>query len=406
MKKYFSYKQQKLHCESLNLEKLAKRYGTPFYVYSSQSLQIQFSRLAQEFANLDHLICFSVKANPNHAILKKFFRLGAGADVVSGGELTRALAAGCLPENIIFSGVGKTRDEITLAIKTGILQFNVESEQELELIAKIAGQLKCRACIAVRVNPDVDAKTHPYISTGLKENKFGVDAKLALALYQRAKIERWLDIAGIDCHIGSQITELAPYDAAFSQLRELILEIRKSGIHLKTVDLGGGLGIRYHDEKEINPKAYAQLVKKYFGDLGLRILLEPGRFLVGHAGALVTTVLFTKESSHGKYFTIVDAGFNDFKRPALYQAYHEIVPLRQTSKSRVVMDVVGPVCETTDIFARDRRIIPQKSGDILAILDVGAYGAAMACFYNSRPLPLEILVNGKTHRVVRQRITL
>lgn len=405
-KRHFTYKRGQLCCEKLPLARLARQHGTPFYVYSRESIVTQWAKLENAFSDVDHLVCYSVKANSNHEILKTLFSLGAGADVVSGGELWRALKAGCNPQKTVFSGVGKTAEEIGFALQKKILQFNVESEGELSLIEKIATKLKCRAPIALRVNPDVDARTHPYISTGLTENKFGIDFKQATALYLGMKKRPRLDVVGIDCHIGSQLTEISPYEDAFRKLRQMVLELRDAGIFLENIDVGGGLGIRYRDEPEINVAFYGTLVEHYFSDLCTRIILEPGRYLLGHAGALVAKVLHTKSNSTGKHFTIIDAGFNDLKRPMLYQAYHGILPVKTSSAQNIRTDVVGPICETTDTFAVDRVLPKVNSGDYLAIMDCGAYGASMASFYNSRPRPLEILVSGSSHRVIKRRETM
>lgn len=406
MDKNFKYTGKKLYCEQVSLLQLAHRHGTPLYVYSQKSIAEQLQKLKSAFAGTDALFCFSVKANPNLKILKNLFAMGCGADVVSGGELWRALKAGCDPKKIVFSGVGKTEAEIREGLKRKILQFNVESEGELLLIEKISKNMKTKAHVALRVNPDVDAKTHPYISTGLKQNKFGIDFKQAKCFYQKIKKSRWLTIRGVDCHIGSQITEIAPFEDAFSKLRDLVLELQFDGIAISSIDVGGGLGISYHNEPEVDVRDYARVIKKYFGECGAKIILEPGRFLTGHAGVLVTKVLYTKTNSFGKNFTVVDAGFNDFKRPMLYQAYHKIVPVQKNSRSVLKTDVVGPICETTDCFASDRDLPELKPGEYVAILDCGAYGASMASHYNSRSKPVEVLVSGKSEHVIRKRESL
>ncbi len=323
---HFTYKTNRLFCEESDLDLIAQKQGSPLYIYSYQSLVDQFAALDGAFKNHAHLICFSVKANPNAAVMKTFFSLGAGADVVSSGELRRAINAGCARDKIVFSGVGKTSEEIHLALNEGVLQFNVESEAELLNIQRIASFLDKRANIAIRVNPDVDPKTHPYISTGLKQNKFGVNHSLAIALYKKAKTLSHIDVTGIDCHIGSQITESQPFYDAAAKLRELILELKKEGIELKHVDVGGGLGIRYKDETTKSPTEYAAAILKALDGLNLNIILEPGRFLTGNAGIFVTKVLYLKEGDEGQHFTIVDGAFNDLMRPMLYDAYHEIVP--------------------------------------------------------------------------------
>lgn len=400
----FKYLRGMMHCDGVSVAKLARSHGTPFYVYSCDSIVKRLNRLKSSLKTLDPLICFSVKANPNHTILELLFKMGCGADVVSGGELARALKAGCDPKKIVFSGVGKTVEEIEFALRKKILQFNVESEGELLEIEKIAARLKCKSGVSLRVNPDVDAKTHPYISTGLKENKFGVDFRQAKDLYKKILKSRSLVITGIDCHIGSQLTEISPFEDAFKILAELIRDIESLGIRFQHIDVGGGIGIRYRDEPEINPVQYARIVQKYLGGFGARIILEPGRFLVGHAGALVSKVLYTKKNSFKKHFTIVDVGFNDFKRPMLYQAWHEIRPVKKSNRKKITTDVVGPICETSDTFATNRKLPQTHPGELIAIMDCGAYGASMASFYNSRPLPLEILVSGKSARVIGARI--
>lgn len=399
----FAYHGNKLFCEACDVEIIAKKQGTPLYVYSYKSLVEQFRRFDAAFASVDRLICFAVKANPNKAVLRAFFALGAGADVVSGGELRRALMAGCVAKKIVFSGVGKTSEEIHLALNEGIRQFNVESEQELHNIQRIASFLDKRAAIAVRVNPDVDAKTHPYISTGLKNNKFGVGRKQALDLYRAAKNMSHVDIVGMGCHIGSQLVDIAPFADTVSRLRELVLELKSTGITLQSLDVGGGLGIRYKDEPVRAVEDYAQMILKGVADLGLKIIFEPGRFLVGNAGAFVTKVTYLKKTEEGKHFTIVDGAFNDLMRPMLYGAYHEILPVVTVPGRPVITtDVVGPICESTDSFAKDREIPLTGPGEYLALMSAGAYGASMASLYNSRGRPTEVLVKDKEFYVIKK----
>lgn len=398
----FTYKKGILHCEGKSLEDLAALFGTPFYVYSYEALENQFQNLKNAFSKINPLICYSVKANPNGAILKTFFRLGSGADVVSSGELKRALQTGCDPKKIVFSGVGKTKEEIAFALEKDVLQFNVEGEQELDAIQTLAKQRRKKARIAFRVNPDVDAQTHPYISTGLKKNKFGIPHKEALALYQKAQALDSLDVQGIACHIGSQITDLLPFKESVQTIRDLVLKLKAKNIILKTIDLGGGLGIPYREKDlVVNVKDYAELVFESLKDFSCQILLEPGRFLTGNAGAFVTEVLYTK-TNEGKHFTIVDGAFNDLMRPMLYNAYHEILPVQKTDRKMITTDVVGPICETTDTFASERKLPEVEPRDHLAIMSSGAYGASMASFYNSRPRPKEILVKGEEAFVIKE----
>lgn len=400
---HFNYKNDKLFCENTDVELIALKQGTPLYIYSYQALIDQFKELDDAFASVDRLICFSVKANSNAAILKSFFSQGSGADVVSGGELRRALLAGCDPKKIVFSGVGKTSEEIHLALQEGVLQFNVESEQELENIERIAAFLDVKAPVALRVNPDVDAKTHPYISTGLKENKFGVGHDQSLSLYKKALGMKHLDVVGVDCHIGSQIIELQCFEDAMKKVRDLVLELKKIGCHLKNIDIGGGLGIRYKNEKNKSAWEYAESVLSPLKDLGCKIILEPGRFLVGNSGIFVTKVTYLKKNEDGKHFTIVDGAFNDLMRPMLYQAYHEIVPVVvKKDRAAVKTNVTGPICESTDFFAKERDVQLTGPGEYLAIMSAGAYGMSMASTYNSRPRPTEVLVKDKEFYVIRK----
>jgi len=399
----YDYVDGNLLCEGVPLADIAKKQGTPFYVYSHTALEEQYRHFDDAFKGVSHLICFSMKANSNAAILKTFFNLGGGADVVSGGELRRALKAGCDPQKTVFSGVGKTSEEIHLALGEGILQFNVESEQELANIQRIAAFLDKRAPIAIRVNPDVDPKTHPYISTGLKQNKFGVSQQKALEMYHQARSMSHIDLVGIDCHIGSQLTDVTPFTDALKKVRELVNTLKDQGVFLRNIDIGGGLGIRYKDEAVKTPEEYAAAVLKPIEDLGLRVILEPGRFLVGNAGALVTKVIYTKENDDGHKFTIIDAAFNDLMRPALYDAYHEILPVqRKDDRKQIVTDIVGPICETGDTFSKGRTLQQTAPGELLAIMSAGAYGMSMASTYNSRGRCSEILVKDRQYYVVRK----
>lgn len=403
--KEFIHRQNELYCEEVPMQQIVTRVGTPVYVYSYRALVGHFRRFAQGFEGVDHLVCYSMKANSNGAILRTFVKQGGGIDVVTGGELERALKAGCAPQKIVFSGVGKSDEEIKRALEVGILQFNVESAPELEAIQRQACILNKRAPIAIRVNPDVDPKTHAYIATGLKKNKFGVGVDEARALYLRARDQEGLDIVGIDCHIGSQLTTLEPIVEAIQRVRGLILELEQAGIKLKHWDIGGGLGVIYKDEIPPSPEDYGYAVRRAIDSLQLKIILEPGRFLVANAGCLVTKVLYNKLGEE-KHFTIVDAASNDLMRPALYDAYHSILPVvKDPSRDRQITDVVGPICETGDFFARDRELPVTLRGECLAIMGAGAYGFSMSSHYNSRPRVPEVLVSGHDFHVIRERET-
>ncbi len=415
----FSYANGSLHCEDVDLQRIAAEFGTPAYVYSAGTIRGNFQRLDAALAPLDHLICYAVKANSNLAVLSLLAKLGAGFDIVSAGELFRVLKAGGEAGKCTFAGVGKTRDEIAYALREGVYCFNVESEAELARINSVAGELGLRAPIAIRVNPDVDPKTHKFISTGKSQNKFGVGIDRAAQVYEEAAALPHLRIRGVQTHIGSQILEPGPFAEASQKLAALV-----AGLHakfgLEFFDFGGGIGIVYDEalrsgsgtwwEREenasrITPAAYAQAILPALKPLGLRILFEPGRFLVGNAGALLTTVQYVKKTP-AKTFTIVDAGMNDLIRPALYEGWHEIVPLRESTAAPTPMDVVGPVCESGDFFAQDRPLPPLAQDDAIAILSSGAYGFVMSSNYNSRPLLPEILVDGTQYRLVRKRQSL
>ncbi len=404
--------QSALHCERVSLPYLARKYGTPLYVYSARQILDRYKLFSDAFAHRDHLICYSVKANSNLSILKLLANQGSGFDIVSGGELERILEVNKkAARRVVFSGVGKTAPEIDLALAAGILIFNVESESEVALLAERARKRKVRARVALRVNPDVFAETHPYISTGLREHKFGIDIKLARSVYQLAKKSRFLDPVGISVHIGSQIQTAEPFGAALEAVANLIQELETDGIRIKFVDAGGGLGIDYlpgssaFDPVDAVGK-YAAALERSLGGLEVRLLLEPGRFLVAQAGALLARVLNVKRNG-AKTFVITDAGMNDLIRPALYQAYHEIVPvIRDPDSKPAIVDIVGPVCETGDFFARDRSLPEVKEGDLVAILDAGAYGMSLSSNYNTRPRPAEVLVEGKRARLIRRRETI
>ncbi len=398
-----------LHCEGVPLLKLAEKYGTPLYVYSSAMIRERYNAFDAAFHGVPHTICYSVKANSNLSILRMLARKGCGFDVVSGGELERVLTAERRAAGkIVFSGVGKTREELAAALKSGILLFNIESESELWALAECAGRLRKTAPIALRVNPDVAAQTHPYISTGLHKHKFGVPIGGARELYAKASAARYLRVRGVSVHIGSQITDVAPFGEAMARVAELVRELRTDGHRIDLVDAGGGLGIAYEKASALDFPAYAASYAKALFDplhgLDVRLLLEPGRSIIGPAGTLVTSITYQK-SNNGKKFVIVDAAMNDLIRPALYGAYHEIVPVTRTGDSgkSEIVDIVGPVCETGDFFARDRELPTVAEGDLLAILDAGAYGMVLASNYNTRPRPAEVLVSGKSARIIRRR---
>ena len=398
-----------LSCGKVSLETLARRFGTPLYVYSGDQI-VERLRLFQEaLAGRDHLVCYAVKANSALAILKLLAGQGAGFDIVSGGELERVLAAAPdAVDRVVFSGVGKTAPEIDRALTAGILEFNVESEAELELLAARARKLQRKTRFALRVNPDVFAETHPYISTGLREHKFGIDISQALRIYRSAVKNRWLEAHGVSVHIGSQIRSADPFGAALERLSKLVRQLSREGIHLKSVDAGGGLGIDYHGgsfDPGAHVGAYAAAVTQALEGFTGRLLLEPGRFLVAQAGALVARVLQVKRNGR-KTFVITDAAMNDLIRPALYQAYHEIVPVKRRAGRTRAVDVVGPVCETGDFFARDRKLAPLEPGDLIALLDAGAYGMAQSSNYNTRPRAAEVLVEGANARLIRRRETI
>jgi len=398
-----------LHCGPVSLEALAKRYGTPLYVYSADQIAKRLGLFQQALAGRDHLVCYSVKANSALAILKLLADRGAGFDIVSGGELERVLAAAPeAAERVVFSGVGKTQDEIDGALQAGILAFNVESEAELELLAKRAAKRKIKARFALRVNPDVFAQTHPYISTGLREHKFGIDIRQALRIYKSAAGNRWLEAHGVSFHIGSQIRSAEPFGAAVERVSTLMEQLRREGIALKMIDAGGGLGIDYHGgrfDAAAKAREYAAAIEEGLGGFEGRLLVEPGRFLVAQAGALVARVLYVKRNGK-KTFVICDAAMNDLIRPALYQAHHEIVPVKPRVGQARTVDVVGPVCETGDFFARDRKLAPVEPGDLIALLDAGAYGMAESSNYNTRLRPAEVLVEGARARLIRRRETI
>ena len=406
---HFAMKRGEMVCEEVPLGRIADAVGTPVYVYSHATLSHHYGVFDRVFSGIPHLICYSMKANPNGSIIRTFTNLGSGVDIVSGGELSRALAAGTPPSKIVYSGVGKMEWEIEEALRRGILMFNVESRQELETIDAIARKMRKRAPIALRVNPDVDPKTHPYISTGLKKNKFGIHIDQAIRDYEWAARRRHIEVVGVDCHIGSQLTEISPFVDAAGRVRALVDRLIRKGLDIRFVDIGGGLGITYEDEIPPDPRQYADAIAGAFRGLPVTIILEPGRVLVGNAGVLLTRMLYTKPSQEGagkgrrKQFFIVDAAMNDLARPSLYGSYHAIVPVTKRTRRKVVADVVGPICESGDFLARDRELPAFAAGDLVAVMSAGAYGFSMSSTYNSRPRAAEVMVSGSRFEVVRER---
>ncbi|MCB0219716.1 MAG: diaminopimelate decarboxylase [Chrysiogenetes bacterium] len=401
----FTYINGELCCEEVPLSKIAESADTPFYVYSKAKLLDSFESFNNAFGEVPHKVCFSTKANGNLAVLHTLVSAGAGLDIVSGGELYRGLKAGADPKKVVYSGVGKRRSEIEYALKTGIMMFNVESQAELDVIDEVAGRLNTKAPIALRVNPDVDPKTHPYISTGLKTAKFGIPMDEAVDEYKRAMGLKHIEVVGVDCHIGSQLTTIEPFVEAIRRLRPLIEELKSIGAPIKYLDLGGGLGIRYNEENPPSMEEYAKAVIDNTKDLGLELVFEPGRSIAGNAGALITRALYNK-TNEDKKFTIVDAAMNDLIRPMLYKSYHNIVPVTEpTSSERAVVDLVGPICETGDCFGGERELPLIDRGELVAILSAGAYGYTMASNYNARPRPAEVMVSGGRYEIVRKRET-
>ena len=393
-----------LYAENVPLAEIAATYGTPCYVYSRAALESAFKRFDAGFATADRLVCFAVKANPSLAILNLFARLGAGFDIVSGGELARVLAAGGDPGKIVFSGVGKTAAEMQAALAAGIFCFNIESAAELDRLNSVAVEMGKVAPVSLRVNPNVDAKTHPYISTGLKNNKFGVAYEDAFSLYQRAAAMPGIAVHGVDCHIGSQLTELSPFLDAFDRVLALVDQLEAAGIHIQHIDAGGGIGICYSDETPPDFSEYAAAMLRKLGKRQVKLVFEPGRALVGNAGLLLTRVEYLKHTE-AKNFAIVDAAMNDLMRPALYDAYHDIVPVAARDGERQVYEIVGPVCESGDFLGHDRSLALHQ-GDLLAIMSAGAYGMSMSSNYNTRPRAAEVMVDGDRHHLIRQRETI
>jgi len=398
----FQYRGDSLFCEEVPISDIAADVGTPFYLYSRQTLENHFRAFDSAFAKTDHLICFSAKANSNLAVLRIFSRLGGGIDVVSGGEIYRAVRAGVKPEKIVYSGVGKRPDEIEYALKQPILMFNIESSQELLAIDQIAGRLGAKAPVSLRVNPDVDPKTHPYISTGLKKNKFGINIQKSLDDYILASTLQNTEVIGVSCHIGSQLTEVGPFVEAVQRIKELVAKLRSAGIRIRYVDLGGGLGITYNQEEPPHPREYAEALMKELPGLDCTLILEPGRVIVGNAGILVTRVLYTKEGGE-KNFVIVDAAMNDLIRPSLYGSYQRVQPVHRKDRIETTVDVVGPICESGDFLAKDRKIPKVEPGELLAVMSAGAYGFTMSSNYNSRPRVAEVMADRNRFGVVRKR---
>ena len=402
---YFNYRDGHLHAEDVSIASIVDHYGSPLYIYSRATLERHWHAFNDAFSARRHLICFAVKANSNLAVLNVLARLGSGFDIVSVGELERVIAAGGDPGKVLFSGVGKQADEMRRALQVGIRCFNVESAAELELLNQIAGEMQTRAPVSLRVNPDVDAKTHPYISTGLKENKFGIAIEEAIGLYQSAHAMPNIEVTGVDCHIGSQLTEIAPFLDALDRVLALVRQLQELGITIAHLDLGGGLGVRYQDETPPAPAEYAGAINEKLADLPFEVLLEPGRAIAANAGILVTRVEYLKPTTD-KHFAIIDAAMNDLIRPSLYQAWQEIVPVDQHSDGIAAnYDLVGPICETGDFVGKDRQL-SLSPGDLLAIRSSGAYGFTMASNYNSRPRVAEVMVDGQQVHLVRQRETI
>ena len=399
---HFHYVNNELYCEEVSVSKLAEDVGTPFYLYSHATLLQHFRAFDNAFSGARHLTCFSIKSNSNLAILRLFALEGGGVDIVSGGELYRALKAGVEPEKIVYSGVGKQAEDIEYALKSDILMFNAESTQELLKLDEVAGKVGKKAKIALRVNPDVDPKTHPYISTGLKKNKFGIDIDDAFEQYILAEGLENLDVAGMSCHIGSQLTLVSPFVDAIRKLKKLIGKLEEVGIRIDYLDLGGGLGITYDDEEPPQPKEYAGAIRRELEDMELTIILEPGRVIAGNAGILVTKVLYNKPGI-GKTFFIVDAAMNDLMRPSLYDSYHAIKPVNIFSREKVIADIVGPICESGDFIAKGREVESFEQGELISVMSAGAYGFSMSSNYNSRPRACEVLVKGGRSYVIRSR---
>ncbi len=401
---YFNYKNGQLYAEDVPVAEIATAVGTPVYIYSHKTLERHFLVFDRAFKKIPHIVCYSCKANSNIALLRLMARLGGGADIVSGGELYRSLGSSIPPEKIVFSGVGKTEAEIRYAARAGIAMFNIESEDELRAVAGIGRKLRKRIPVSIRVNPEIDPKTHPYITTGLKKNKFGILWGDAVRLYREIAGEPWLLAVGISSHIGSQITEMEPFIQAVRSLKGMAEELSRAGTRLTFIDIGGGLGITYNKELPPLPKAYAAAIEPELAGTGLTLILEPGRVIVGNSGIFVSRLLYVKKTA-AKTFYVVDGAMNDLVRPALYGAYHEIIPAQEKTGEKRKVDVVGPICESGDFFARDRALPLLKGGDLIAVLSAGAYGFSMASNYNSRRRAAEVLVKGDKFFIIRKRET-
>jgi diaminopimelate decarboxylase len=401
---FFEYKNGELFAEDVPVERIAREVGTPAYIYSLATLRRHFRVFDQAFKKQSHLVCFSVKANSNLAVLRVFVKEGGGFDIVSGGELFRVLKAGSDPKKVVFSGVGKSRNEIEYALNSGILMFNVESEQELDLLDQVARGMGKKAPISLRVNPDVDPQTHPYISTGMKKSKFGIDIKRSVEQYKRALSLSHVEVIGVACHIGSQLTSVSPFVDALARVRGFMEVLKQEGANIRYLDQGGGLGIRYKDEEPPHPEEYAAAIIDALKGLEVTLILEPGRVIVGNAGILVTEVLYLKETQEKK-FVVVDGAMNDLIRPTLYGSHQGISPVKTRAGDKIVADVVGPICESGDFFALDREIQKPQPGDLLAVMGAGAYGFTMASNYNSRPRVPEVLVDKQRFHIIRARET-
>lgn len=403
---FFKYRGKTFYAEGVSIAKIAEEVGTPAFIYSDKTFKRHYQAFDKAFKAAPHLVCYSVKANSNLAVLRSFAEEGSGFDIVSGGELFRALKAGADPAKIVFSGVGKRVDEIEYAVKSGILMFNVESSQELRVIDHVAGRLGSKARFAIRVNPDVDPKTHPYISTGLKKNKFGIPTEEAIREYVFARDNlKNVEAVGIDCHIGSQLTQIRPFIDALRKTKKLISTLRKEGVDVRYLDMGGGLGITYDTEAPPHPSKYGDAVIRETKGMDITLVFEPGRVIAGNAGILVTRVVYTKKGEE-KNFIVVDAAMNDLARPSLYGSYHAIKAVRDHSRDEETADVVGPICESGDFLAKDRLLPKVEPGDLLAVMSAGAYGFTMSSNYNSRPRAAEVMVRGKEYEIIRQRETL
>jgi diaminopimelate decarboxylase len=399
---YFHYKDKELWCEEVPVTDIARAVGTPFYLYSQRTLKRHFRVFDEAFSNVPHITCFAVKSNSNIAVLRIFIAEGSGVDIVSGGELYRALQAGVDTRKVVYSGVGKKVDEIEYALKSDILMFNAESSQELEVINSCAQRLGKKAGVALRVNPDVDPETHPHISTGLKSNKFGIDIKKSMEEYRRASRLKYLNVKGVSCHIGSQVTKISPFLDALNHIEKLVRLLREDGMDIRYLDLGGGLGITYHNEDAPHPAEYGKAIINASKDINCTFIFEPGRVIVGNAGILVTEVLYTK-SNDAKNFIVIDAGMNDLVRPSLYDSYHHIRPVVEKKREEIIADVVGPICESGDYLAKGRKTFRFERGELLAVMSAGAYGFTMSSNYNSRGRIPEVLVRDDRFFVIRKR---